>query len=328
VAELTYRAALAEGIAREMERDPNVVLLGEDVGAAGGVFKLTEGLFERFGPRRVVDTPTSEQAIVGAAMGAAMTGLRPVAELMFSDFFAVTWDMVVNQIAKARYMTDGQVRLPLVLHTANGAGLRFGAQHSQSVENWLMAIPGLKVIAPSTPADVVGLMVAAIRDDDPVIVCASKSLLPTKGEVPDGEHVLPLGQAAVVREGSDCTLVALASMVPRSVEAAERLQDDHGISAEVLDLRTLIPLDAQAVLASVAKTSRLFTVEENPRVLGWGAEIVSLVADEGFWSLDAPIVRITTPHIPLPSAAALEDAAIPSVDRIVDTVRTTLEASR
>jgi acetoin:2,6-dichlorophenolindophenol oxidoreductase subunit beta len=328
VAELSYRAALAEGIAREMERDPNVVLLGEDVGAAGGVFKLTEGLFDRFGPRRVVDTPISEQAIVGAAMGAAMTGLRPVAELMFSDFFAVTWDMVINQIAKARYMTDGQVRLPLVLHTANGAGLRFGAQHSQSVENWLMAIPGLKVIAPSNPADVVGLMVAAIRDDDPVIVCASKSLLPTKGEVPDGEHVLPLGQAAIVREGSDCTLVALASMVPRAVDAAERLQADHGISAEVLDLRTLIPLDAQAVLASVAKTSRLFTVEENPRVLGWGAEIVSLVADEGFWSLDAPIVRITTPHIPLPSAAALEDAAIPSVDRIVDTVRTTLEASR
>ena len=328
MAELTYRAALAEGIAREMERDPNVVLLGEDVGAAGGVFKLTEGLFDRFGPRRVVDTPISEQAIVGAAMGAAMTGLRPVAELMFSDFFAVTWDMVINQIAKARYMTDGQVRLPLVLHTANGAGLRFGAQHSQSVENWLMAIPGLKVIAPSNPADVVGLMVAAIRDDDPVIVCASKSLLPTKGEVPDGEHVLPLGRAAIVREGSDCTLVALASMVPRAVDAAERLQADHGISAEVLDLRTLIPLDAQAVLASVAKTSRLFTVEENPRVLGWGAEIVSLVADEGFWSLDAPIVRITTPHIPLPSAAALEDAAIPSVDRIVDTVRTTLEAAR
>jgi pyruvate dehydrogenase E1 component beta subunit len=328
MAELTYRAALAEGIAREMERDPSVVLLGEDVGAAGGVFKLTEGLFGRFGPRRVVDTPISEQAIVGAAMGAAMTGLRPVAELMFSDFFAVTWDMVINQIAKARYMTDGQVRLPLVLHTANGAGLRFGAQHSQSVENWLMAIPGLKVVAPSTPADVVGLMVAAIRDDDPVIVCASKSLLPTKGEVPDGEHVLPLGQAAVLREGTDCTLVALAAMVPRAAEAADRLQADHGISAEVLDLRTLVPLDAQAVLASVAKTARLFTVEENPRVLGWGAEIVSLVADEGFWSLDAPIVRITTPHIPLPSAAALEDAAIPSVDRIVDTVRATLEAAR
>ena len=328
MAELTYRAALAEGIAREMDRDPSVVLLGEDVGAAGGVFKLTEGLFDRFGPRRVVDTPISEQAIVGAAMGAAMTGLRPVAELMFSDFFAVTWDMVINQIAKSRYMTDGQVRVPLVLHTANGPGLRFGAQHSQSVESWLMAIPGLKVVAPSNPADMVGLMVAAIRDDDPVIVCASKGLLPTKGDVPDGEHALPLGQAAVLREGTDCTLVALAAMVPRAVDAAERLQADHGISAEVLDLRTLIPLDAQAVLASVAKTSRLFTVEENPRVLGWGAEIVSLVADEGFWSLDAPIVRITSPHIPMPSAAALEDAAIPSVDRIVDTVRTTLEASR
>jgi pyruvate dehydrogenase E1 component beta subunit len=328
MAELTYRAALAEGIAREMDRDPSVVLLGEDVGAAGGVFKLTEGLFDRFGPRRVVDTPISEQAIVGAAMGAAMTGLRPVAELMFSDFFAVTWDMVINQIAKSRYMTDGQVRVPLVLHTANGPGLRFGAQHSQSVESWLMAIPGLKVVAPSNPADMVGLMVAAIRDDDPVIVCASKGLLPTKGDVPDGEHVLPLGQAAVLREGTDCTLVALAAMVPRAVDAAERLQADHGISAEVLDLRTLIPLDARAVLASVAKTARLFTVEENPRVLGWGAEIVSLVADEGFWSLDAPIVRITAPHIPIPSAAALEDATIPSVDRIVDTVRTTLEASR
>jgi len=328
MAELTYRAAVAEGIAREMARDPNVVLIGEDVGAAGGVFKLTEGLFDRFGPRRVVDTPISEQAIVGAAMGAAMTGLRPVAELMFSDFFAVTWDMVVNQIAKSRYMTDGQVRIPLVLRTANGGGLRFGAQHSQAVESWLMAIPGLKVVAPSTPADVVGLMVAAIRDDDPVIVCESKALFATKGQVPDGEHVVPLGRAAVVREGTDCTLVALASMVPRAAEAAERLQADHGISAEVIDLRSLIPLDAQAILASVAKTARLFTVEENPRVLGWGAEIVSLVADEGFWSLDAPIVRITSPHIPLPSAAALEDAAIPSVDRIVDTVRTRLEAAR
>jgi acetoin:2,6-dichlorophenolindophenol oxidoreductase subunit beta len=325
---ITYREAVAAGIAQEMRRDDTVVCLGEDIGAAEGVFKTVAGLFAEFGPERVWDTPISEQAIVGAAMGAAMTGLRPVAELMFSDFFAVTWDMVVNQIAKARYMTDGQMRLPLVLHTANGAGLRFGAQHSQSVESWLMAIPGLKVIAPSNPADVVGLMVAAIRDDDPVILCASKSLLPTKGEVPDAEHVLPLGQAAIVREGSDCTLVALASMVPRAVDAAGRLQADHGISAEVLDLRTLIPLDARAVLASVAKTSRLFTVEENPRVLGWGAEIVSLVADEGFWSLDAPIVRITTPHIPLPSAAALEDAAIPSVDRIVETVRTTLEASR
>ena len=328
MAELTYRAAVAEGIAREMVRDESVVLLGEDVGAAGGVFKLTEGLYQRFGPRRVVDTPISEQAIVGAAMGAAMTGLRPIAEIMFSDFFAVTWDMVVNQIAKARYMTDGQVHVPLVLRTANGAGLRFGAQHSQSVENWLMAIPGLKVVAPSTPADVVGLMASAIRDDDPVVVCESKALFSTKGDVPDGEHLVPLGKASVVREGEHCTLVALAAMVPKAMQAAARLAAEHGISAEVIDLRSLIPLDAQAILASVAKTSRLFTVEENPRALGWGAEIVSLVAEEGFWSLDAPIVRITTPHIPMPSAAALEDAAIPTPERIIETVRRSLEAIR
>jgi pyruvate dehydrogenase E1 component beta subunit len=326
--ELTYRAAVAAGIAQEMTRDESVVLIGEDVGAAGGVFKLTEGLFEKFGPKRVRDTPISEQAIVGAAMGAAMTGLRPIAELMFSDFFAVTWDMVVNQIAKARYMTDGQVSLPLVLRTANGAGLRFGAQHSQSVENWAMAIPGLKVVAPSTPADVVGLMAAAVRDPDPVIFCEHKALFAMKGDVPEGEHVVPLGQAAVLREGSDVTIVALAAMVPRAVEAAGRLQDEHGISAEVIDLRCLIPLDAQAILASVAKTSRLFTVEENPRALGWGAEIASIVADEGFYSLDAPIVRITTPHIPLPSASVLEDAALPTVDRIVDTIRRRLEDAK
>jgi len=328
MAELTYRQAVAAGIAQEMERDPSVVLIGEDVGAAGGVFKLTEGLFDRFGPERVRDTPISEQAIVGAAMGAAMTGLRPVAELMFSDFFAVAWDMVANQIAKSRYMTDGQVAIPLVLRTANGAGLRFGAQHSQSIENWAMAIPGLKVVAPSTPADVVGLMAAAIRDPDPVIFCEHKALFAIKGEVPDREHVLPLGQAAVLREGADCTIVAIAAMVPRAVEAAGRLAQDYGVDGEVIDLRTLVPLDTQTILGSVEKTSRLFTVEENPRLCGWGAEIVSIVAEEGFYSLDAPIVRITTPHIPLPSASTLEDIAIPTVDRIVDTIRRTLEAAK
>jgi pyruvate dehydrogenase E1 component beta subunit len=256
-----------------------------------------------------------------------MTGLRPVAELMFSDFFAVTWDMVVNQIAKTRYMTDGQISLPLVLRTANGAGLRFGAQHSQSIENWAMAIPGLKVVAPSNPADMLGLMAAAIRDPDPVIVCEHKSLFATKGDVPDGEHVVPLGEAAVLREGTDCTIVAIAGMVPRAVEAARQLAE-AGVSAEVIDLRTLIPLDIQAVLRSVAKTGRLFTVEENPRALGWGAEIASIVVDEGFWSLDAPIVRITTPHVPLPSAAVLEDIAIPTVERIVATVRQRVDESR
>ncbi len=325
MAELTYRAAIARGIAQEMRRDPMVVLIGEDVGAAGGVFKLTEGLFAEFGPDRVRDTPISEQAIVGAAMGAAMTGLRPIAELMFSDFFAVTWDMVINQIAKTRYMTDGQVSLPLVLRTANGAGLRFGAQHSQSVENWAMAIPGLKVVAPSTPADMVGLMAAAIRDPDPVIICEHKALFADKGEVPDGEVVDTLGTARVVRAGNDATIVALAAMVPKAVAAADRLAAEHGVDAEVIDLRSLVPLDTAAILASVARTSRLFTVEENPRLCGWGAEIASIVADEGFYSLDAPIVRITTPHIPLPSAAALEDLAVPSVERIVETVRRRLD---
>jgi pyruvate dehydrogenase E1 component beta subunit len=326
--ETTYRQAVAGGIAQEMARDESVVLIGEDVGAAGGVFKLTEGLFEKFGPERVRDTPISEQAIVGAAMGAAMTGLRPIAELMFSDFFAVAWDMVANQIAKTRYMTDGQVSLPLVLRTANGSGLRFGAQHSQSVENWAMAIPGLKVVAPSTPADMHGLMAAAIRDPDPVVVCESKSLFATKGEVPDDEHVVPLGRAAIVREGKDVTIVALAAMVPRALEAAATLSAEHGIAAEVIDLRTLVPLDVATILESVAKTSRLFTVEENPRLCGWGAEIASIVVDEGFYSLDAPIVRITTPHVPLASAPALEDAAVPSVERIIDTVRRRLEAAK
>ncbi len=328
MAELTYRAAVAAGIAQEMERDPSVVMLGEDIAAAGGVFKTTEGLLDRFGPERIRDTPISEQAIVGAAMGAAMTGLRPIAELMFSDFFAVTWDMVVNQIAKTRYMTDGQVSLPLVLRTANGAGLRFGAQHSQSIENWAMAIPGLKVVAPSNPADMLGLMAAAIRDPDPVIVCEHKALFAVKGEVPDGEHVEPLGQAKVLREGSDVTIVALAAMVPRALEAAERLSGEHGVSAEVMDLRTLVPLDVATVLASLEKTGRLFTVEENPRLCGWGAEIASIAADEGFWSLDAPVVRITTPHVPLPSAAALEDVAVPTVQRIVDTIRSRLDETR
>ncbi|MFI5292582.1 MAG: alpha-ketoacid dehydrogenase subunit beta, partial [Candidatus Limnocylindrales bacterium] len=237
-------------------------------------------------------------------------------------------DMVINQIAKARYMTDGQVSLPLVIRTANGAGLRFGAQHSQSVESWVMAVPGLKVVAPSTPADMVGLMAAAIRDPDPVIVCEHKALLAVKGEVPDGEHVDTLGTARIVRPGRDCTIVALAAMVPRALDAAARLEAEDGISAEVIDLRSLVPLDVTTILASVEKTSRIFTVEENPRLLGWGAEIAAIVADEGFYSLDAPIVRITTPHIPLPSAAALEDLAIPSVERIVTTIRSRLEEAR
>ena len=327
MAELTYRQAVARGIGQEMERDSTVVMLGEDIGAAGGVFKTTEGLLERFGPERVRDTPISEQAIIGAAMGAAMTGLRPVAELMFSDFFAVTWDMVANQIAKTRYMTDGQISLPLVIRTANGGGLRFGAQHSQSIENWAMAIPGLKVVAPSTPADMVGLMAAAIRDPDPVIVCEHKALFAEKADVPDGELFEPLGAARIAREGTDATVVALAAMVPRALVAADALAGE-GISVEVIDLRSLVPLDMTTVLASVTKTQHLFTVEENPRLAGWGAEVVSIVAEEAIYSLDGPVVRITTPHVPLAANPVLEDAQMPSVDRIASTIRTTLEASQ
>ena len=323
MAELTYREAVAAGIAQEMERDERVIFLGEDIAAAGGVFKATVGLLERFGPKRVRDTPISEQAIIGAAMGAAMTGLRPIAEIMFSDFLAVCWDMVANEIANARYMSAGQMTLPLVIRTANGAGARFGAQHSQSVENWAMSVPGLKVVAPSNPADVKGLLAAAVRDPDPVIFFEHKGLYASKGQVPDGEHVDRLGTAKVLREGADVTVLALAAMVPRALEAAERLQREEGISATVVDLRSLVPLDTTTILAETVKTGRLYTVEENPRLCGWGAEIASIAAEECFYDLDGPIVRITTPHVPLPAADALEDATIPSVERIVETIRRT-----
>ena len=324
MAELTYREAVAAGIAQEMRRDPSLVMLGEDVAAAGGVFKTTVGLLDEFGPNRVRDTPISEQAILGAAMGAAMTGIPVIAEIMFSDFLAVCWDMIANEIAKSRYMTDGQVSFPLVIRTANGGAARFGAQHSQSVENWAMMIPGLKVVAPSTPADTVALMAASVRDPDPVIFFEHKSLFATKGDVPEIEVVGRLGEASIVREGTEATVAALALMVPRALEAADRLQQEEGISVEVIDVRSLVPLDTKTLLASVEKTSRLFTVEENPRLCGWGAELMSIVSEEAFWNLDGPLVRITTPHIPLPAAASLEDLAIPSVDRIYQTVRSSL----
>jgi acetoin:2,6-dichlorophenolindophenol oxidoreductase subunit beta len=325
MAELTYRDSVAAGIAQEMQRDSSVVCLGEDIAAAGGVFKATVGLLEKFGPLRVRDTPIAEQAILGAAMGAAMTGLKPVAEIMFSDFLAVCWDLVANEIAKTRYMTNGQISLPLVIRTGNGGGSRFGAQHSQSVENWAMAIPGLKVVAPSTPADVKGLLAAAIRDPDPVIFFEHKALYAVKGEVPDGEHVDTLGTAAIRREGSDLTIAALGLMVPRALEAAEKLQAEHGISATVIDIRSLVPLDVQTIFAAISKTGRFYTVEENPRLCGWGAEISSLVSEELFWDLDAPITRITTPHVPLPAADQLEDLTIPSAARIVATILKTID---
>ena len=320
MAQLSYREAVGQAIAQEMRRDESVVFLGEDIAKPGGVFKTTEGLLKEFGDLRVRDTPIAEQAILGAAMGAAMTGLRPIAEIMFSDFFAVCWDIVVNQIAKSRFMSDGQCSFPLVIRSANGGGARFGAQHSQSVENWAMAVPGLKFFAPSSPADVKGLLAAAIRDPDPVLFFEQKSLYGTKGEVPDGELVIPLGKANVLREGDDVTIVALAAMVPKAMKAAETLEKDHGVKAEVIDLRCLIPLDTTTVFTSISKTGRLVTVEENPRACGWGAELSSLVSEELFWDLEGPIIRVTTPHIPLPSAANLEDAVLPSPEKIIASV--------
>jgi pyruvate dehydrogenase E1 component beta subunit len=289
------------------------------------VFKGTVGLYEEFGGIRVRDTPISEQAILGAAMGAAMTGLRPIAEIMFSDFFAVCWDIVANEIAKSRYMTNGQMSFPLVIRSGNGGGLRFGAQHSQSVENWAMMIPGLKVVVPSNAVDVIGLMAASVRDNDPVVFLEAKSLYSSKMDVPDGDIVDTLGSAKVLRQGSDATLVALGAMVPRALDAAEELAT-NGINCTVVDVRSLVPLDTATILREVSASGRLFTIEENPRLCGWGAEVASIVADEVFYDLDGPIVRITTPHIPLPAADTLEDLAIPSVERIATTIHKSMNS--
>ena len=321
---VTYREAVAEGVARELRRDPAVVCLGEDIGKAGGVFKTTQGLFEEFGPDRIWDTPISEQAILGLAMGAAMTGMRPIAEIMFSDFFAVCWDYLANEMPKIRYMTGGQITVPLVVRTANGGGLGFGAQHSQAVENWTLTIPGLKIVAPSNPADVVGLMASAVRSDDPVVFFEHKGLFASKGQAaPDG-HLVPLGQAAVARAGTDITVVALAATVPMALAAADQLAAD-GVSAEVIDLRCLVPLDMATVLESVGRTSRLLIVEENPYQGGWGGTVASIVADEGFELLDAPVRRIAADCVPLPFADALEQQVIPTVAKVASGIRTLME---
>jgi 2-oxoisovalerate dehydrogenase E1 component len=314
---ISYREAVAEGIAREMRRDPTVVCLGEDIGAAEGVFKTTVGLFAEFGAQRVWDTPISEQAIAGAAMGAAMTGMRPVAEIMFSDFLACCWDYLANEIPKVRYMTGGQVTVPLVIRTANGGGLGFGAQHSQAVENWVLTVPGLKIAAPSTPADVIGLMAAAIRSDDPVVFFEHKGLFASKGEVAPPDHLVELGQATIRRPGSDVTIAALASTVPIALAAADELAH-HGISAEVIDLRCLVPLDVDTVLRSLEHTSKLLVVEENPYQGGWGATLVAIAADEGFELLDAPIKRVAAANVPLPFADVLEEQVIPTVEKVVE----------
>lgn len=324
MAELTYRNAVAHALAQEMARDERVVLLGEDIGS-GGVFKTTGGLRERFGAARVRDTPISEQAIAGAAMGAAMAGLRPVAEIMFSDFYATCWDQVANEIAKTRYMTGGQVTLPLVLRGANGFGsLGFGSQHGQSCENWAMAVPGLKIVSPSGPAELVGLLAAAIRSEDPVLVFEHKALYGRKERCPDGEYVLPLGTARTVRAGRDVTLVGLSITVETCEQAADRLAED-GIAAEVLDLRCLVPLDAAAVLDSVSRTGRLVVVEENPGQLGWGAAVAAIVAEEAFDDLRAPIRRVSGASLPLPVAGPLEAEVAVTPDRVVSAVFSLLD---
>jgi pyruvate/2-oxoglutarate/acetoin dehydrogenase E1 component len=317
---ITYRDAVADGLAREMRRDPSVVCLGEDIGAAGGVFKTTVGLLAEFGPDRVRDTPISEQAIVGMAMGAAMTGIRPVAEIMFSDFLACCWDYLANEIPKMRYMTGGQVTVPLVIRTANGGGLGFGAQHSQAVENWALTVPGLKIAAPSNPADVAGLLASAVRSDDPVVFFEHKGLFASRGAAAPPDHVVPLGEAAITRPGTDVTVVALAATVPIALAAAAELAAT-GVSAEVIDLRCLVPLDMATVLSSVHKTSRLLIVEENPYQGGWGGTVAAIVADEGFELLDAPVRRVAAACVPLPFADALEDEVIPTTSKVTAALR-------
>jgi pyruvate/2-oxoglutarate/acetoin dehydrogenase E1 component len=323
VAQLTFREAVAAALDQEMARDERVVLLGEDVGS-GGVFKTTAGLRKRFGPERVWDTPISEQAIAGAAMGAAAAGLRPVAEIMFSDFYATCWDQVANEIAKACYMTGGQLRMPLVIRGTNGGGLGFGAQHSQSIENWAMCIPGVKIVSPSTPDDMWGLLAASIRDPEPVLVFEHKALFGTKAERPECEHVVPLGEAALRRSGDDVTLVGLARTVGMCEQAAVALADD-GVSADVLDLRCLVPLDAAAVLASARRTGRVVIVEENPGQLGWGAGVAAILAEEAFDDLRAPIVRVSGGNVPLPVATAMEAEVMPSAEKVVAAARGLLE---
>jgi acetoin:2,6-dichlorophenolindophenol oxidoreductase subunit beta len=303
-----------------------VVLLGEDV-ASGGVFKTTVGLLDEFGPDRIWDTPISEQAIVGAAMGAAMSGLRPIAEIMFSDFYATCWDQVVNEIAKTRYMTGGQVTLPLVLRGSNGFGsMGFGSQHGQSCENWAMTVPGLKIVSPSTPEEMKGLLAGAIRDPDPVLVFEHKALYGTSADVPDSELAIPLGVARVARRGTDVTLVGLSITVARCLEAADELAS-RGIEADVIDLRSLVPLDARAVLDSVARTGHLVVAEENPGQLGWGASIAAIVAEEAFGDLRAAPTRVSGGNIPWPVARELEAEVDVSPARIVAAVGKVLGAS-
>lgn len=318
--ELTYKQAITRAMADAIEADDDVFLLGEDIGAAGGAFKTTEGLFERFGPRRVRDTPISEQAIVGAAIGAAARGLRPLAEIMFADFTGVCFDQIANQLAKYRYMTGGQVAVPVTIRMANGAGTGFAAQHSQAVENWFLNIPGLKLVVPGTPADAYGLLRAAIDDPDPVLFFEHKALFNTKAELTAPLTSVPLGKAEIVRPGRDITVVATQLMRQRALPAAETLAAD-GIEVELIDPRTLIPLDFATIADSVQATGRLLVAQEGPPSGGWGATLISRICTELFEMLDAPPQLLACDETPVPYAGNLEAAWLPSAAAITDAAR-------
>jgi len=315
---LEFREAIRDALAEELERDPAVIFFGEDIAAAGGVFKVTTELFERFGPERVFDTPISELALAGAAYGAAVTGLRPVFEVMFGDFMGLTMDSLVNQAAKLWYISCEQGSVPLVVRSAVGAGGRFGAMHSQTHGTWFQGVPGLKIVFPSSPAEAKGLLKAAIRDDNPVLFLEHKRLYSVKGP-PSESEVLPLGQAGIARSGDDLTLVSIGKGVADALAAATALADD-GISAEVVDLRTLRPLDLETVLESVGRTNRLLAVEEGPRTGGWAAGLLGLVAEQSLHDLDDAWI-IATDETPIPYSPTLEDAYLPDTDAIVTGVR-------
>ncbi|MBE3580511.1 MAG: alpha-ketoacid dehydrogenase subunit beta [Thermoanaerobacteraceae bacterium] len=322
--EITYREALREALREEMSRSPEVFIMGEDVGVFGGIFGVTAGLMAEFGEERVLDTPISEAGVAGAAVGAAMVGMRPVAEIMFVDFLTIAMDQLVNQAAKWHYMSGGKLKVPMVVRTTTGTGRRTGAQHSQSLEVWVAHVPGLKVVMPSTAYDAKGLLKAAIRDDNPVIFIEHKMLYNEKGSVPEEEYVIPLGKADVKRPGRDVTIVATSLMVKRALEAASILAAE-GIEAEVVDPRTLRPLDTDTIVASVEKTGKLLIVHEATTFCGFGAEVGAQIADKAFYSLDAPIARLGGWEVPVPFSPSLEDRVVPRVEDIVERVRTMVQ---
>ena len=312
---ITYAKAVKEAMCEEMRRDNNVFLLGEDVGVYGGSFGVSAGMIDEFGPERVMDTPISEAAIAGAAVGAAAAGMRPIFEIMFSDFVTITMDQIVNQAAKLRFMTGGQAEVPLVLRTAGGSGTGAAAQHSQSLESWFCHVPGLKVIAPSTPYDAKGLLKAAIKDNNPVIFFEHKLLYKQEGGVPEEDYVLPIGKADVKRQGKDVTVITYSRMVNVCLEAAEKLAK-LGVSAEVVDLRTLKPLDEETIISSVKKTGRALIVHEACKTGGLGGEIAAIISDEAFSYLKAPIKRLAGLDIPVPFSKELEKNFVPTVEAV------------